>query len=290
LRRGATLRLLDRFRTHELTDALVVRDRLLLSGLEYPGAEDDLRPVLKERGDRCEDVLEFAIELVDSWRLTSLHEDLADLVLDPSAPLHPRVSAGYVLQRSGSREARRRLRPLIAGSPEDQDLELKGLALRCCWPDELSGEELFYALTPWRGPGLHGAYFGFRVQLDREGFDAAGCRLAGLEWARRALSPSHDMSPTDLIVQRIARGALGEVRDASVAAALSDLLCEAGRTHSTSPLGPMRSNEGMLEASAWTSLLPGDREASRILIHHLATKSDDEHALRMVAHATPGLI
>ena len=87
LRRRATLRLLERFRAHELTDAQAVWEQLPVAGLKYSGIENDLRPVLKERADLCEDVLRFTINVIEKCSITSLHDDLADLVLDPSAPL-----------------------------------------------------------------------------------------------------------------------------------------------------------------------------------------------------------
>ena len=86
LRRSATLTLLARSRRHELTDSLVVRDQLPLAGLNYPGATHDLRPVLRERGDGCEDVLELAIELVESWRLSSLHGNSPTWCSIPAPP------------------------------------------------------------------------------------------------------------------------------------------------------------------------------------------------------------
>src|SRR5262249_53801020 len=70
LRRSATLTFLERFRRRELTDTLLVRDEVPLAGLEYTGAAHDLRPVLRERGEGCEDVLELAIELVKRWQLS----------------------------------------------------------------------------------------------------------------------------------------------------------------------------------------------------------------------------
>ena len=162
--------------------------------------------MLKERGNASEDVLELAIDLIEGWQLSSLHADLADLVLDPGAPLHPRVSAGYALARSGSRDTRSRLKPLVGGTPEDPDDELKGLALRCCWPEDFSTRELLPLLQPWRDRHLHGAYFGFLLMLDQAGFDASDDRLGGLIWSKSVLQTEPSTDPAVRIGRRIAHG------------------------------------------------------------------------------------
>ena len=73
LRRLALLQLMERFRKRAMTDTLLVGDELRFTGFRYSGVENDLRPVLKERGDGSEDILELVIDLVQNWRLESLH-------------------------------------------------------------------------------------------------------------------------------------------------------------------------------------------------------------------------
>ena len=158
LRRLAALNLLGRFRRHELTDVQLWRGGgLELKGLQYPGAEHDLRGILRERGEGCEDVLEGAIRMVDDWKLEALSDQLADLVLDPAAPLGARHSAGYVLTRFGTSTARARLKPLIAGSADDPNEDIKGIALRCNYPENISVPELLGAMTIPHRPLYGGA-------------------------------------------------------------------------------------------------------------------------------------
>ena len=64
LRREATLDLLDRFRSGTLAAGELYHGGMELSGFQYEGAETDLRPVLQERGDRCEHVLLCATSLI----------------------------------------------------------------------------------------------------------------------------------------------------------------------------------------------------------------------------------
>ena len=290
LRRQATLGLLERFRARRLTDALLDREEMPLAGLEYPGAEADLRPVLKEREEGCEDVLELAVDLVGSWRLDSLHADLADLVLDDDAPFHPRVSAGYALARRGSREVKRRLKPLVAGGPRDPDDELKGLALRCCWPEDLSTAELLEVLEPWGSRRLHGAYFGFLIGLDQQAFAADDDRLGGLRWSRSVLRPGPNSDPDFRIVQRIARGALDALDDPAIASALVDLLLKADAVHSDSPLKAIRHGwSGAGADVAMSSPLLGRTRERRILLDRL-TAAGNEGQLWCLASASPGLL
>src|SRR5439155_25509196 len=145
-------------------------------GLQYPDAANDLRGVLYERGANCEDVLEGAIKMVDAWELAALSEPLADLVLDTTAPLGARQSAGYGLSRFGTGPARARLKPLIAGGADDPNQDLKGIALRCNYPERLTVPELLAALTPQRRRTYGGAYSSFLYQLDSEHFDSTGFR------------------------------------------------------------------------------------------------------------------
>ncbi|WP_165074924.1 NACHT domain-containing protein [Paludisphaera rhizosphaerae] len=289
LRRRATLRLIELFRSHELTDAQMYRDQLPTDGLKYTGIEEDLRPVLSERVPLCEDVLEFTIKLIENCGITSLHQHLADLTLDPSAPIGSRVTAGGVLQRRGTPEVRARLRPLITGSPEDEHEDLKGIALRCCWPDRLSSSELFSALSPWSKTMRLGDYGSFLYQLGTEGFDAAGCRLAGLKWAKSVLNPNNATAPTNLIVQRIARGALAEIGDVEIGDALAELLLEAARIHSDSPFDPIQSYRNR-QVPEVAPLQAANSETRHLLIQHLAARADGDDVIKTVTVTTPGLV
>lgn len=291
LRRLATLGLLERFRSRKLTDWILDRGEMPLDGLRYPGAELDLRPVLGEREEGREDVLDLSIRLVKEWELDSLHADLADLVLDAGAPLHARVSAGYVLSRRGDREVRGRLRPLVSGCPGDPDDELKGIALRCCWPEHLSTTELLGVLEPWGRRRLHGAYFGFLIRLDGEAFDAAEDRLDGLRWGRAVLRAHPDSEPDFRIAQRISHGALGEVDDPAIAGALVDLLVRAAEVHSTSPLDVIRREwpQDREIPRAAAPLFEAGRER-RVLLERLISGPTETRSLCQVTFANPGLL
>ena len=291
LRRDATLALLDRFRRGELTAAQLRPGELEFRGLRYDHADSDLRPLLMTRADGCSDQLECAIDLVRAWKLLSLSAELADLVLDSAATIPIRVVAGYALRDCGDATARQRLKPLIAGLPEDHEDELKGIALQCMWPDHLSTPDLLQALTPRRRPSLYGAYESFLLQLDQDEFAARGYLEAGLRWARGQASDAPDTGAMHRIAMRIAHAALHHLDDPVVSRELTALLDEwAG--HYRSPLEwlPKDSLHGISPAEQHDRApLHTSRGARRRLIDLLASDSQTRQHMMTMEHCTPGL-
>lgn len=291
LRRSATLNLLEKFRRKELTDSQTGRDGIELAGFQYPGAEKELRPVLRERQENCQDIIACAIGLIKSWGLASMSDDIASLMLDSTAPVQNRKSAGYVLAEIGTPEARRRLLPLIAGGPDDSYLDLKGLALRCNWPEGLSVPDLLTVLTPAPPSNYHGPYKGFFHQLDHEGFDARGHRVQGLKWARQFVQRNHEDSLTSNLVRRIAIGALDEFDAPGVADALADLILDAAEGHAGSPLQPPHQSSLGKETGTPPPILT--TETSRVrrrLIDALTARATKDRELWEAARGTPGLL
>ena len=151
-----------------------------------------------------------------------------------------------------------------------------------------SSEEMISALTPRWDQSFYGAYAEFLMRLGSDGFDAADCRAAGLEWAKGGLNPDHRTGLTDAIVKRIARGALTEIRDSRIRAALAELILEAECIDSDSPLGPIQSYHQHVTSEDPVPLA-ADLEARRLLIQHLAAKTGEGDDIEMVAVTTPGL-
>ena len=289
-RRAATLALLDRFRRGEMTDAQLLPGVLELKGLRYDHADVDLRPVLHDSGSGCDDVLECAVRLAASWELSSLSDDLADLVLDSAAPLRRRTAAGYALEQCGHATARQRLQPLIEGVPEDRDDDLKGIALRCNWPDHLSTPDLLRALTPRRRPTLYGAYESFLAQLDSEEFAAAGHVAAGLRWATTQSTQPSDADVLHRIAMRIAQRALHELEDARVSGKLTALIRHWARHYSSLvwlPQNRLEDRSGAeAEEKAPLRTTPGAR---RRLIAELVRVVETREELLTLVQLTPGL-
>jgi hypothetical protein len=282
--------LLERFRRHNLTDAQLHRDGIRFAGFAYTDVEIDLRPVLHERAPGCDDVLECAIELIDSWKLSSMSIDLAELMLDESAPGHPRVAAGYALADFGSREARQQLKPLITRSGGTElDRDLKGLALRCNWRDDLTTPELLLALTPDHRSSHLGAYEGFMLELDRNGFSAEGHTALGLVWAVGFIRRGADHDPGYRIAKRIAHRAVNEIDQPEVANRLAELLIEAGRRHAESPLSAIAGLGDESEVKIEPPLI-GNVSARRAILDAIAARLKDESPLWWGTSETPGLL
>ena len=291
LRRTATLALLDRFRRGEMTDAQLRPGVLDFKGLRYDDADADLRPALIGRDDGCDDLLECAIDLARSWKLSSSSDDLADLVLDPTASLPTRIAAGYALRECGTAMARGRLKPLIAGLPEDNADELKGIALSCIWPDQLSTSELLKALTARRRPSLYGAYESFLMTLDTEDFATDDHLPASLRWAKSQVSKSGDTDVLHRIAMRIAQNALRELDDPVVARELTALLRHWAR-HYTSPLAWLPQNRlepRSAAESAEKAPLRRNPDARRRLIDLLVRVIKTRKELLDLEHWTLGL-
>lgn len=290
MRRRAMLNLLEKFRSHELTDSQIGRDGIEMAGFQYDGAELDLSPVLRERQQGCEDVLECAVELIESWQFVSMSDDLAELMLDAQAPLHPRKAAGYALSKFGTLESRKRLLPLITGRPDDPDFDLKGLALRCNWPESLSTLELLDALTPAPVGSYHGAYDGFLFQLDQQEFEAAGHRVEGLEWAAKVITEGRDYHPLVRIAKRIAIASLSELDQPGVCDALAHLILVATDANAGSPLAPPRSYSSETpETTEEPPRLALQPETRRALLTALTKKASGDRDVWWAVRETPGM-
>ena len=293
LRQAATLALLDRFRAGELTSAQLHFGELEFKGLRYSDAAADLQPLLLARGHGSDHLLHCAIELVRAWELSSLSTGLADLVLDSAVTIPLRVSAAHTLHHCGDATARQRLKPLTAGLPEDDEDQLKGIALQCMWPDHMSTSDLLQALTPRRRPSSFGAYESFLLQLDRNEFAALDDLDAGLNWAIHQASDSRDAGAMRRIAIRIVQTALyhPNVNDPKVSRALTALLVEWARHHTT-PLRwlPKDSLHGASPAEQHDKApLRTNPNVRRRLIDLLARDVPTPQHMVTMEHCTPGL-
>lgn len=290
LRRRAMLAVLDRFRNLELTDSQLLHGRIEFAGFRYPNPEDDLRRVLRERSPGCEDLVQCAVGIVASWRLDSMADDLADVVLDVTAPLEARRAAGYALLEMDVPAAKARLMPLIFDDSTDPLHDLKGLALRCNWPERISVPNLLAAIATPTSPGYGGAYSSFLYSLDGSRFDAASNRLDGLHWARHFLDHDGDILPQGRIARRITIGAVGDLPSVDIAAALADIVVEAARDYVRSPLilPERHSLEGEKpERAAEFSQRP---EARRALVDAMAAIEVSDSTIWWALHETPDIV
>ncbi|HYE63779.1 MAG TPA: hypothetical protein VD997_17440 [Phycisphaerales bacterium] len=286
LRRDAFLSLVQAYRAHRLTDAQVPRDDVSLLGLKYLGAADDIRPLLQERARGAEDLNAFLIEVVESWGLVELAEELAELALDERIALSTRKTAAYAIAKIAPARTKHRLKPLII-TDSDPDSELRGIALRCNWPGNLSTGELFAALAAPRRRFHFGSVEAFILSLEKSEFDAADDRVAGLHWAKPVLSDRmHSHSGQDL-ARRVARAAIEEVDRPEVLASLIELITTAASHHADSVFFEDTDKEAAEGIRTWLST---NSDARRGILTAVARSVQDGHPFWGLNRQLPGLI
>jgi hypothetical protein len=127
----------------------------------YPGLAAHLRPYISGKDH---DVVQrrVAIDIAEANKVGGLVPDLLHVALDAADDPLTRAQAAHAIVRIGDVDARRQLKPLAMGlAGPDPDDELKGVALRSCYPDHLTVEELLGTLTSPKRTSFLGAYRSF---------------------------------------------------------------------------------------------------------------------------------
>lgn len=160
----------DRAKLVERLLALFAREELLDSDLksrdgyrrlDHPGLAEQLRPYLEGPASAWL-VRRVAIQIAAACRLSSLEGDLVKIALDAADSSTTRVQAARAVAGMGSEQTRKKLLPLALGQAgDDPDDELKGHTLRALWPEYMTAEQLFVALSPPKREDFFGAYHWF---------------------------------------------------------------------------------------------------------------------------------
>lgn len=162
---AALLRKIDQ---KELPATSLLYRRATHTRLDHPRLAEQLRPYVADR-NRYVMARRAAIDLAEGCKLKALEDPLADVALDPNEVMDIRVHAAQVVAKIGSRETKRRLKPLLFGHlGPDLDDYLKGCALQALWPDDLTPDELFAHLTPPKNEFHGGPYASFLYTFDRD--------------------------------------------------------------------------------------------------------------------------
>lgn len=188
--------------------------------LRHRDAAEQLRPHLY---DSDADRRRLAIELVDEFAAIELRDDLVAIVTNTTAELQDRVAAGWALARLPDGHRTAALRSLAldpAARGDDPADDLKGVALLASWPQAMSNDEVFSALTRRRQRNYHGSYAIF-IDRFREGLTAVD-RDVGIQWllgnlngpvddhyvaalANRVLSLAATSPADDAVIEALAR-------------------------------------------------------------------------------------
>ncbi len=154
------------------------------SRLSHPELRDQLRPwVTGERGNRLARLA--AIDIADACTVEACRRELLAVVENGADDHRLRVRALAALIHMPGQSCTPKLRALALGEAEgeDPDDELRGLALRYLWPDQLAVEEVMNSLTHPKAPELLGVY---RFFIEKE--LVAGLRDRDLPCTLRCLS------------------------------------------------------------------------------------------------------
>ncbi|WP_272421490.1 SIR2 family NAD-dependent protein deacylase [Polyangium jinanense] len=165
--REALLRaLLEKIDRREMRADPIMYDRRAQAHLVHPRLAEQLRPYITDRNHYVM-ARRAAIQMAEAGCVAALQDELADLALDVSEDYGIRSDAADAVVRVGSRETKRRLKPLIGGNcGPDPDDKLKGSALEALWADDLSAAELFASLTPPKRESYSGTYVAFLHRLE----------------------------------------------------------------------------------------------------------------------------
>lgn len=114
--------------------------------LNHPTLAEQLQAVLMN-STAALPTRRLAIDLAEHNHLQSLQDTLVRLALDSSSSLPLRIDAAQAVARIGNTNAKQQLKALLHTEIDNTYYQLKGAALRALWPDHLSAQELFSALT-----------------------------------------------------------------------------------------------------------------------------------------------
>jgi len=174
---AALLRLTDE---GQLSDAeMELRPRYGI--LRHASLADQLSPYIADKSkDRM--VRRVAVDIAESSHVTELVPQLLDIALDRSEDPHIRAQAAHAVAEIGSEAEKSKLKAILScPGEEDPADDLKGNALKALWPDCLSAEEAFAAITAPRDPDYFGMYAAFLDFELAEGLQVADLPVA-LEW------------------------------------------------------------------------------------------------------------
>jgi len=198
--------------------------------LDHPGLADQLRPHVLDTNAHWL-VRRVAIDIAEACKVKALVPELVRIALDQTEETQVRKKAAYAVIRAGDAAAKAQLKPLALGQAgADPDDDLKGCGLQAVWPDHMTPQELFQALTPRKRTNYAGSYFVFKLALRKELPEQLqpGYVKFALEWVARGNAKGHDfeelgerimimgweaLEQHPELAQPFARAALARLRD-----------------------------------------------------------------------------
>jgi hypothetical protein len=125
--------------------------------LYHSHVSSQLRLYLQKRelavGTRVE-----VIRMAEACGVKELIPDLIRLALSKEESQQEREWAALAVDRIGTSQQKAQLKPLVHEKEIDPEDHLIGIALRACWPDHISAEELFHSIRPPRRSGVYKSF------------------------------------------------------------------------------------------------------------------------------------
>ncbi len=140
----------------EITD-MEIGMRLRYELLCHPEIADQLRPYIIDKEMRFL-ARRMAIDIAEACKVTALTDALIQVASDHTENTQERIEAAHALTEIGSPDLPNLLRQLLEETENDDQDELKGIALRALWPDYMKTEELFTYITTPKRENFHGMY------------------------------------------------------------------------------------------------------------------------------------
>ncbi len=251
----------------------------ILRNLAFPGIAERLASVIRDDSS-SRDARWLAIDIAKAVDCVPGTEgSLLSVILDPIQEMVLRVHCAYVVASNGTDHAKQQLVPLaLVPNVDDSQDELKGCALRAAWPDALSTEQLFQALTPVKDPNLFGAYSFFLDQLAKDLHFEDGDVLLALRWAM-----SNRAFRFGDIIEAIKRRAWAVMEQPLVAETYAQL--------AVSEIHQMSHLEHGGDDEQFIALVAGKRNGRRAVVQHLVSLlQTPPNAVTWILHGRPSLL
>jgi glycosyltransferase involved in cell wall biosynthesis len=272
--RAALIReLLRRFENQEIHD-FHYESRLRYDRLAHPQLAKQLTPYIasKRRGIV---VRRVAIDIAEANSVYELADLLADVALDPSDDHHIRAQATAALSKIKVNAAVERLYPLIANdSPDDDDDDLRGYALRALWPDHISLRVLLDALTEPKKENYFGAYAFFLSDLQLPTISGPEAILL-LDWLSTMLMDEERSGRFEHVIPRLLYRVWEEGDDASVLERLADFFITAVDQHRH------LASENTFQQFVSASVRTDDRQRRRLIKAIIRRAKDNGEGLQL---------
>jgi len=153
--------------------------------LAHPLLGEQLKPYIGDK-NRGWLVRRVAIDIAEACNVKEVLPELERVAIDPDDDLATRVNAACAIAQIGDSQNKASLKPLAFGKGgSDPDDRLKGWALRSVWPEHITAEELFQALTAPQNQSHVGSYEMFLYDLPeslKQNLKGEDLKFA-LEWA-----------------------------------------------------------------------------------------------------------